>query len=205
MAGGATMVVLCIIALSGPGRAQEASATARAIKSPPQLLSEPDLSIPQEARVLGHHGTVVLRGTVGVDGAISDIVVHESSWSDLLDKAAIAQAASWRFTPAIDADGRPTPWTGNLPVNYDMASGGGLWTYSCEQLVRDSDWSDATFGREFRSKRRAYLMLSGLTFAATYRSGAKASPPFEQLWQKTIDGCRARPKSKMMDVFRKQQ
>lgn len=202
---GMVMVGICLLGMSAPAGAQEADATATAVKTAPALLSEPDLSIPQDALLAGHHGTVVLRGTVGLDGVFSNIAVRESSRSEILDKAAIAEASNWRFSPALDAEGKPVAWTGNVPIGYDVSSGGGLWTYSCEPLVRDSDWSDATFGKEFRAKRRSYLLLSGMMFAAEYRAGAKKFSPFETRWQATIDGCRARPKSKFMDVFRRQQ
>lgn len=194
---------VCLSSWGATGQAQEVETVPKAqVTVAPKLISEPSLSMPKEALVAGHYGTVVLRGTIGVDGMFSGLVVKESSRSEILDRAAITEATAWRFSPALDAAGKPIPWTGNVPISYDSAAGGGLHTYSCEQAVRDNTWSDATFGKDFRTKRKAYLLLSGMTVARAYSEGAlKNLPSFEVRLQTAIDACRTRPKTKFMDLF----
>ena len=57
-------------------------------------------------RRLMESGTVTLAFTIGTDGAISDLKIHESSGSPRLDANALTAAAAWRYYPASVA-GRP--------------------------------------------------------------------------------------------------
>lgn len=196
-------LIISVLLWISPAKSQDrASTPAGQVRVLPKILSEPDLSVPAAALQAGHHGTVILKGEIGVDGHLLNLVVQQSSRSEILDGAALAEASTWSFSPAVGSDGNPISYAATLPITYDSAAGGRLSSYSCVQLVRDSDWSDATFGQEFHTKRKAYLMLSGMVAAALIPEGKlDALPPFEERWRAAIGTCRKKPKMRVMEVI----
>jgi TonB family protein len=69
--------------------------------SKPQPLTRPsDIEYTQDARANGVEGRLVLRITVGADGAVADVQV-QSSVEAALDAAAIAAVKTWTFKPAM--------------------------------------------------------------------------------------------------------
>jgi len=61
---------------------------------------------PSSARRMGEQGRVKLDVHVGVDGAVIDVQVRESSGSAALDRSATEAVRKWRFRPAM-VDGQP--------------------------------------------------------------------------------------------------
>jgi protein TonB len=61
---------------------------------------------PASARRMGEQGRVKLDVHVGVDGAVIDVQLRESSGSAALDRSATEAVRKWRFRPAM-VDGQP--------------------------------------------------------------------------------------------------
>ena len=61
---------------------------------------------PSSARRMGEQGRVKLDVHVGVDGAVIDVQLRESSGSAALDRSATEAVRKWRFRPAM-VDGQP--------------------------------------------------------------------------------------------------
>jgi len=61
---------------------------------------------PTSARRMGEQGRVKLDVHVGVDGAVIDVQLRESSGSAALDRSATEAVRKWRFRPAM-VDGQP--------------------------------------------------------------------------------------------------
>lgn len=85
--------------------------------TPPRLLSNAPPVYPAQARVERREGTVVLRLEVDVAGRVARVEIATSSGHDVLDAAALRAVRGWRFAPALQG-GRPTTWTGRLPVQF---------------------------------------------------------------------------------------
>ncbi|GAA0525046.1 TonB family protein [Rhizomicrobium palustre] len=76
-----------------------------------------------EAR-LGAEGTVVLRITIGTDGAVKAAQVVRSSGYEGLDRAAVAWVlAHWRYQPALRS-GTPVDSAANVAVRFNLKSNG---------------------------------------------------------------------------------
>jgi TonB family protein len=55
---------------------------------------------PEEARRLGQQGTVIVSLIIRTDGSVTDVAVAKSCGMPLLDAAAVAAVATWRYFPA---------------------------------------------------------------------------------------------------------
>jgi len=91
----------------------------KGLSRPPQVINWTDPPYPQQARQQGVEGTVVLRLTVGTDGAPSDIRVAKSSGHTSLDDAAIAHVRRVRFSPALK-DGKAVPMPMTFRVKFHL-------------------------------------------------------------------------------------
>lgn len=76
---------------------------------------------PTKARVYGEEGTVRLLVTIGPDGRPRRVVVHESSGSHRLDRAARKAVRQWEFVPARK-DGDPVVSRTLVPVSFELDS-----------------------------------------------------------------------------------
>ena len=102
----------------GPGSADEASSllgdlkdvvmSTEAVDSLPEVQSRVQPVYPDRARKKGVSGSVQLSLLVGVDGAVRDAKVLQSSPPDTFDAAALDAVRQWRFSPAL-YEGRPVP------------------------------------------------------------------------------------------------
>lgn len=81
------------------------------------LLENPLPKYPAEALRRSIHGRVMLRVTVSVDGAVSDLEVAQTSGHHMFDAAALKAVQRWRFEPAR-RDGRPVMSTVLLPIRF---------------------------------------------------------------------------------------
>jgi protein TonB len=110
---------------SAPARRSPASAPAAAPAPlvPPRYaaagLANPAPQYPYLARRRGVEGQVVLRVMVGPDGAATSVSVARPSGHRLLDDAASAAIAKWRFEPARRA-GLPVAATVDVPVTFRL-------------------------------------------------------------------------------------
>lgn len=102
----------------GPGGAEEASSllgdlkdvvmSTEAVDSLPEVQSRVQPVYPDRARKKGVSGSVQLSLLVGVDGAVRDAKVLQSSPPEIFDAAALEAVRQWRFSPAL-YEGRPVP------------------------------------------------------------------------------------------------
>ena len=85
----------------------------------PRLLSG-GKNYPAAARSAGQQGTVVVHIDINANGRVASASVASSSGYPLLDNAAVNAVYSWSFSPATDPYGTPLPYSGNIPVEYDL-------------------------------------------------------------------------------------
>lgn len=52
----------------------------------------PEANYPESERALGHHGTVMVRGLLGVDGRLRFVSIERSSRAPILDQSALVSA-----------------------------------------------------------------------------------------------------------------
>jgi TonB family protein len=81
----------------------------------PKCIHEPDPDYPDKARRDRVQGTVVLEGTVDVEGKVKGIEVVRSVPE--LDQAAIDAVQTWKYEPAT-VGGVPTPMVTTITVNF---------------------------------------------------------------------------------------
>lgn len=86
----------------------------------PELISGPPPSYPETARKARTMGLVILRGTIGVDGAVSNISVVESP-DDTLSTAAAEAFARWRFKPGTDRSGTAVPFEYKVTFAFKLS------------------------------------------------------------------------------------
>ena len=83
----------------------------------PKCLACPDPSYSDQARAAKVSGIVILHLIVTAEGHASNIQVKRSLGYGL-DENAIQAVEDWRFTPAVDPDGKPVPvWT-DVEANF---------------------------------------------------------------------------------------
>jgi TonB family protein len=106
--------------LLGPWTADD-EGLARAQKdfTKPKLLTKEKLGYPEEARQAKITGIVVLRGTIGVDGRVSNVRVVESP-DEVLSKAAAEAFARWTFEPGRDQKGAPVPYEFSIVLAFKL-------------------------------------------------------------------------------------
>jgi TonB family protein len=75
---------------------------------------------PEAARRLGAEGTVLLRLSVGPDGAVASAEVVQGSGFPVLDRAARESALRCRFDPALEG-GRPVAGAAPWRVTYRIS------------------------------------------------------------------------------------
>ena len=75
---------------------------------------------PQKATAAATQGWVELEYTVGVTGAVSDVVVHAAAPPGIFDQAASAALAQWRYQPVV-RDGKPTPQRARIRIRFALS------------------------------------------------------------------------------------
>jgi protein TonB len=75
---------------------------------------------PRRAREMGWEGTVLLRLEVRSDGTVGEAEVERSSGYDLLDRAALRAAKTWRFAPQTDG-GFAMAASVAVPIRFDLS------------------------------------------------------------------------------------
>ena len=83
----------------------------------PEAVTKVPPEYPAAARASGVSGTVVVKALVGKEGQVTDCCVSRSI--PLLDAAALAAVAQWRFKPAL-ASGRPAAVWVMIPVRFTL-------------------------------------------------------------------------------------
>lgn len=73
--------------------------------TPASPVSTPDPPVPEEARTAGVSATVVVRFTITETGSVTNVSIVRGS-NPLLDPVILATVRTWKFKPALTADGR---------------------------------------------------------------------------------------------------
>lgn len=73
---------------------------------------------PQQAKMLGQRGTVILGAIIGKNGKISKLAVLESV-SPMLDQSALTAVRQWEYTP-YSCDGKPVEVNTTITVNFQL-------------------------------------------------------------------------------------
>lgn len=85
----------------------------------PAMLTEPKPSYPRQAEAAGLEGTVWVAVLVGKDGAVQQSQVYKSSGVESLDNAALEDAKTQKFKPAIQ-NGQPVACWAKYKVVFKM-------------------------------------------------------------------------------------
>jgi len=170
------------------------------MKTAPSFKREPDYIRPEDARLRGEFGVVILSGIIGNDGKVREATIKRSSRSASIDATALAAVPSMLFEPARDADGNALDIVSNISLEYTQADFHGpqsLARYRCDQFVRDYDWWYRTWpsGQEDRIFKtlRGIVVLSEAKFNAA---------DFAAEWKAAIEACRAAPDKLMLDTLK---
>jgi protein TonB len=76
---------------------------------------------PEEERLAGHQGRVMLDVQVLVDGSAGSVTVFQGSGYPALDQSALEAVRQWQFKPKPGPDGRPVTSLLRLPVDFRLA------------------------------------------------------------------------------------
>ena len=74
---------------------------------------------PSRAIELGQQGEVLVRVHLDAGGGAVEILIHRSSGSELLDRAAVTAVRQWQFLPAM-RDGHPVAAWVEIPVRFQL-------------------------------------------------------------------------------------
>lgn len=107
------------VALPKPG----AQATTGVAQNVPKVIFKPKPTYTAEATALHINGVVQVRIRVSATGSVTVLAVTRPLGHGL-DQSAERAAESMRFQPAVDANGRPVEWEGNVTVTFQTESNG---------------------------------------------------------------------------------
>jgi protein TonB len=86
---------------------------------PPNFSGNRPPNYPLLARQRGWQGVVLLRLSIGADGAVTKVTVERSSGYDVLDAEAVAAVRTWRGAPARRG-GEAVPTEETLPIRFRL-------------------------------------------------------------------------------------
>jgi len=88
----------------------------------PQPVYRPESMYPPELYMRGVEGDVEVQYSLDAKGAVSNVQVLQSKPPRVLDQAAMDGFRKWRFTPMLDAQGKPVP-VSNLKFTIAFRTG----------------------------------------------------------------------------------
>ena len=89
-------------------------------KTPPTVTYKPSPVYTEEARSAHIEGAVRVHIHVAANGAVTVIGVT-SGLGHGLDQSAVQVCQGMKFRPAVDSNGNPTDWDGNVTVSFQLA------------------------------------------------------------------------------------
>ena len=89
--------------------------------NPPSVIEKIKPVYPEEARVAGIEGKVVLKVVILFDGTIGDIEILQSSRRDDFDQAAKECVKQWKFKPAMQSGIRVTMAV-QIPITFEITN-----------------------------------------------------------------------------------
>ncbi|HEX8528057.1 energy transducer TonB [Allosphingosinicella sp.] len=207
--GAAVLLAVCSAAAHSGALAATAE---QGVVTPPRFLSGPPSDYPASARDSGHHGEVVIAGTLGIDGRIRDAAVAVSSGSPILDGASLDAARGALFTPALGEAGMPVEASVRMPFSFaryrSEVPGGGLVHYRCAAFAQDMRWWRATFPHRPWDQHELYQMILGLPFlmrgvdlSSAHTRLAAHVADFERRWEQALVRCSTSPTKRLAEVL----
>jgi TonB family protein len=100
-----------------------AQAATGVAQNTPKVLWKPKPAYTPEATALHINGVVQVRIRVSATGSVTVLAVTRPLGHGL-DQSAERAAGSMRFQPAVDANGHPVDWEGNVTVTFQSESNG---------------------------------------------------------------------------------
>ncbi|GEM_PF-2460151 len=158
---------------------------------------------PEEAKLLGHQGTAVVKVTVLTDGTLESATIHVSSRSKILDQAALETVKSWKFGPAIDKEGRPVDSSGGVKVTFYKDDPETFHLKTCSDVNIDVKYFKNTFP-ELRIEK---MYLNSLAMILTWPKDQNAkrvmhvARAFSPSFSKSLADCEAHPEEKFLDLL----
>lgn len=211
MKAGLRLAAAALLGLSGAALAQQAAPAPAPAAPPkitkPKLLERVPFVYPPEALAQGHSGKAVHAVTVGADGKVKAVKLVTSSNSPILDADAARVLSGLKFSPALDAEGKPVEYTLSVPLNYqrwiDDGKGGSLLTYRCADFLTDNAWWATAHPGEKDSKPTLYTTMVGLRFvlkpARDTNSLKGMMNAAEKDWARAESRCKAKPDALVVD------
>lgn len=80
----------------------------------------PSQSNPEQAREAKYEGTVLLQAVVTLEGRATKIAVVKGPRRWGVEKSAIEALRTWRFKPAMDANGKPIAVITTIDVDFHL-------------------------------------------------------------------------------------
>ena len=87
--------------------------------TPPKVLYRVAPVYPQEARMHGIEGMVVVKALVSESGELLQTRIKTSSGSGILNNAAVASLNKWKFSPAVQGAGAIKSWL-EIPFKFTL-------------------------------------------------------------------------------------
>lgn len=152
-----------------------------------------------ESAELGEHGVLVLEGDLNTQGAISNLVVTTSTGSPSLDERARVRLEGGNVPESSKPDNQARIRIKIEFINFILNDSEPL-RYSCEQAVRDADWSSMILPKRNVEDEFLYgaLQVMGLVLGTPGLEFASDSDVFKQAWIDALDGCRNNPDQQFM-------
>ena len=213
--------MLAFLAFSIASFAQSVAPALPLVATRPTIVASPQPDV-TNARKLGHHGKVMARATITVDGTLRDIEVEQSSKSPLLDAAVKQALLTWKLRPAIDAEGRPVEYPAKLSFEFNGdIKQGWLARYDCGSFTRDMNWWRSVNPGVPDSEHEQYKMVAGArvladpnnplgrplsgTFVAGNPNAGTAMQKTAELqdkeWRKAVERCKTATDELFIDQF----
>lgn len=177
---------------------------AREAATKPKFVSGADPGLQSEARALGHHGVVIAKATIEIDGRLTDIAIEQSSKSPILDSSVLAVLPGWKVTPAKDAIGNPIRVAATFPFSFE-GDGASSWVarYRCDAFTRDMSWWRSVNPGKPDKDHKFYTMLIGVRVLASpggMMEGLKTAGAAGAVdWDKAVRQCLSKPGELMID------
>jgi TonB family protein len=134
----ASILAALVIALPAAAQAPTAS------RQEPRPITRVAPEYADAERAAGVQGEVVVRGTVQLDGSVTDGVIVTSSRAPTLDQAALAAFQRWTFAPATEG-GQPVVSTVEQRIAFHKDSLDTLAQKTCADLGVDIGYFQRTF------------------------------------------------------------
>lgn len=173
----------------------------------PKFIAGPNPGLQPDARALGHHGVVIARATIAIDGSLKNIQIEQSSKSPILDAAALAVLPQWRLSPAKDANGNMIEVTATFPFSFEGDGGNSrVVRYRCDAFTRDMTWWRSVSPDKPDKDHKLYTMLVGVRVIANPKGmmeGLKTAASEGAIdWSNAVQRCASKPNELMIDQLK---